>query len=188
MYGMIPSMRALIICGSRKGGFTSEMCRSFSEGLAVRGIPSDIVFPIEMDIKHCTGCNGCSESRVCVISDDMAVFYDAFGRYDLLVLAAPIHFSGPSSAIKTVIDRFQPIWFKNAEHPAFAAALLSGGGPSPNYNNALSIFKAFSATAEMKWLGHLGISDTDGKGTSDVADPSFEYGKEIGLMVLKDRK
>lgn len=181
-------MKALIVCGSRNGGFTSEMCSSFSDGLAVHNISSDIIFPIEMNIEHCTGCNNCSVSGKCSISDDMSVFYDTFGKYDLFVMATPIHFSGPSSVIKTVIDRFQPIWFRNTEHPAFAAALLSGGGPTPNYNNAISIFKAFSITAEMKWLGHLGISDTDEKRTPDVADLSFEYGKEIGLMLLKDQK
>jgi len=181
-------MKAAIICGSRKGGFTSEMCRSFSEGLAVHGISSDIFFPIEMDIKHCTGCGSCSESGTCNISDDMEVFYKAFGECGLLILATPIHFSGPSSVIKIVIDRFQTVWFRKGEHPAFAAALISGGGPSPDYKNTVSIFKAFSATAEMKWLGYLGIPGTDEMGIQDISGPSFVYGKEIGQELIRDRQ
>jgi len=180
-------MKAVIICGSRDGGFTSEMCRSFSKGLAVHGISSEVFFPIGMDIKHCTGCGCCSASGECNISDEMAVFYEAFRECDLLVLASPVHFSGPSSVIKTVIDRFQTIWFVKGEHPAFAAALLSGGGPSPNYKNAISIFKAFSITADMEWLGHLEISDTDQKEVTDVSGPSFDLGNEMGRSLVRDR-
>jgi len=181
-------MRALIVCGSRDGGFTSEMCRSFSKGLAARGISSEIFFPIGMSIGHCTGCGACSADGECVISDGMNEIYDAFGKSDLLVLATPIHFSGPSSAIKTVIDRFQPVWFKDRGHPAYAAALLSGGGPTPYFANTVSIFKAFSITAGMEWLGYLGIPDTDEKGTRDVAAPAFDYGNEIAIAVIKDRQ
>jgi multimeric flavodoxin WrbA len=140
-----------------------------------------------MDVGHCTGCDRCSEEGICWISDDMAVFYKGFRYSDLLVLATPTHFSGPSSAIKTVIDRFQPIWFKKRKHPKYAVALLSGGGASPNFDNTLSIFKAFSATAGMNWLGHLGIPDTDRMEISDVSAMSFDYGKEIGSMIINDR-
>ena len=164
------------------------MCRSFSKGLAVHGVSSGIVFPIDMNIGHCSGCGNCSAEGKCIISDDMDIIYSTFGETDLLVLAAPIHFSGPSSVIKAVIDRFQPVWFRKGEHPAFAAALLSGGGRSPNFSNTLSIFKAFSVTAGMKWLGHLGIADTDEKDVPDVSGPSFDYGKEIGAALVRDRK
>ena len=176
-------MKALIICGSREGGFTSEMCRSFSKGLAVRGISSDMIFPIEMNIGHCTGCGDCSKDGKCIISDDMSIIDEAFENSGLLVLASPVHFSGPSSIIKTVIDRFQPVWFTDKRHPAFAAALLSGGGPAPAFSHSVSIFKALSNTAEMEWLGHLGISGTDEKEIGDVSDPSFEYGKDIGSVI-----
>ncbi|MDR1955141.1 MAG: flavodoxin family protein [Candidatus Methanoplasma sp.] len=181
-------MKALIICGSRKGGFTSEACRSFSRGLAVHGVTSEIVLPIEMDIKHCTGCGDCSKNGECIISDDMEKIYKAFRESDLLVLATPIHFSGPSSAIKAVVDRFQPVWFADKGHPAFITALLSGGGPAPNFKNTVSIFKAFSITAGMEWMGHLEIPNTDEKKAEDLSGPSFDHGKEIGSMLVKGRK
>ena len=179
-------MSVLIVCGSRDGGFTSEMCRSFSKGLEACGISSEIVFPIGMGIAHCTGCGCCSADGECNISDDMDAIFASFERSDLLVLASPIHFSGPSSSIKTVIDRFQPVWFRKREHPAYAAALLSGGGPSPRFAGTVSVFKAFSFTAGMKWLGHLEIAGTDEKGIQDVSGPSFEYGEYAGLFLLNN--
>jgi len=177
-------MKAAIVCGSRDGGFTSVICNSFAKGLTVLGISSEVFFPIDMNISHCSGCDSCSESGVCEITDDMDIFYKIFAECDLLVLATPTHFSGPSSKIKTVIDRFQPAWFRRGKHPRFAAALISGGGKTPNFNNTISIFKAFSATAEMKWLGHLGIPNTDELELHDVSGPAFDYGKEIGLTLV----
>ncbi|MDR3074653.1 MAG: flavodoxin family protein [Candidatus Methanoplasma sp.] len=180
-------MKALIICGSRNGGFTSEMCRSFSKGLGTRGVSSEIVFPIDMRIGHCTGCGFCSGDDGCNIRDDMGIICDAFRESDLLVLATPVHFSGPSSVIKAVIDRFQPIWFNKTEHPRYAAGLISGGGPEPYFMNTVSIFRAFSATAGMKWIGHLEIPDTDNKKISDVTGPSFDYGCDLGSLITKSR-
>ncbi|MCL2149230.1 MAG: flavodoxin family protein, partial [Methanomassiliicoccaceae archaeon] len=146
-------MRALVVCGSRDGGFTSEMCRSFAEGLASRGVASGVIFPIDMDIRHCTGCGLCSADGECVIADGMGEVYEAFRGSDLLALASPTRFSGPSSAIKTVIDRFQPAWFKDRGHPGSAVGLLSGGSPSPRFSNTVSVFKALAATTGMEWLG-----------------------------------
>ena len=182
-------MKALIICGSMEGGFTSEMCRYFANGLAVHNIRSDILYPIEMDIRHCTGCEECSKDGKCIINDEMELIYQAYeDTCDLLVLASPIHFSGPSSIIKTVIDRFQPIWYKRKKHPEFIAALLSGGGASPSFAPSKSIFVALSATARMKWLGQLEIPDTDNKDIWDVSLPAFDFGEEIAGKIIKDRQ
>jgi len=180
-------MKALIICGSRKGGFTSEICESFSEGLDLHDVDSEIVFPLDMRIEHCTGCGECSKNGKCVFKDDMEIICKAFGEADILVLASPIHFSGPSSSIKTVIDRFQPLWFKKSAHPAFAAALLSGGGKTPNFNNSLSIFKSLAYTAGMKWLGQLEIPDTDNKETINIMGQSKDFGLKIGSAVKENR-
>jgi multimeric flavodoxin WrbA len=181
-------MRAFIICGSREGGFTSAMCSSFSKGLAEHGISSEVIFPLNMDIKHCTGCGECSKTGECIIDDEMSGVYKEFEKCDLLVLASPIHFSGPSSIIKTVIDRFQPVWFIDKKHPAYAAGLLSGGSMKPGFSNTVSIFKALSITAKMEWLGQLEISGTDEKETVETDIPTFNYGKEIGSVLIKDRK
>jgi len=182
-------MKALIICGSMDGGFTSEMCRSFANGLALHGIRSDILYPIEMYIRHCTGCEECSKDGRCIISDEMDTINEAYeNECDLLVLASPVHFSGPSSVIKTVIDRFQPIWYKKKRHPEFMAALLSGGGAAPSFAPSISIFRALSVTAGMKWLGQLEIPDTDNKDILEVSIPAVDFGSEIGEKIIKGRK
>ncbi len=173
-------MKAAIICGSgNRDGFTEDMCRSVAEGMRSVGWEVDILRPLDMDIKHCTGCDYCKDAGVCFIKDDMKNIMDSFTSSDLLVMATPIHFSGPSSILKMIIDRFQPFWFKQGKHPKYFAALLCGGSPEPNFNNTVSILKAFSITTDMSWVGALTIPDTDSLNVESISDISFNYGKDL---------
>ncbi len=154
-------MRALIICGSANpNGTTATMCRSAADALWKSGSIPDIVFPGEMNIRHCDGCGGCKDGE-CVIKDDMRGILDAVDRSDLVILASPIHFSGPSSLIKTVMDRFQPYWNGKEPHGGRLAVLLCGGSPEPRFHCAVYIMRAFSITVGMEWCGHLEVPNTD---------------------------
>lgn len=153
--------KALVLCGSaRMNGVTDSMCRAAARELEARGFRS-VVINVTDDIGHCRNCGLCMDGQ-CAIDDDMSQIYTAFSEADLLVLATPIHFSGPSSLIKTAIDRFQPYWFdRNAPHPSMVLGLMCGGSDSPEFRPTASIFRAFSAMLGMRWLGHLEVSGTD---------------------------
>ncbi len=127
-----------------------------------------VVFPSEKSISHCTGCGHC-RCGSCILDDDMHILYKLFSESDLLVLASPLHFNGPSSVLKTVMDRFQMFWFdRNLPHPDHVLALLCAGSNRPNFSPTVSIMKAFATTAGMKWLGHLEVVDTDRTGGSNA--------------------
>lgn len=161
--------RVLIICGSAgRGGTTEAMCQSAAA--AFREAPSDalIVFPSEMEIRHCTGCDLCGSGR-CVIDDDMSRLYKLFAESDLVILATPLHFNGPSSLMKTVMDRFQVYWRGSGlPHPKAAMGLICAGSDEPNFSPTLSIMRAFAATTGMKWVGEVCISGTDRDGDARV--------------------
>lgn len=161
---------ATIICGSAdEGGVTFGMCSHAQTVLESKGYSVAFFRPSEMDIRHCRDCGGCDEGG-CVLEDDMQHIYDSFLESDLLVLASPIHFSGPSSILKTVMDRFQPYWGnKGMRHPQYCIALLCGGSKSPNFQITESIIRAFCITTDMEYRGSLQIPDTD-SGVDDVKD------------------
>ena len=99
--------RTLIICGSAgRGGVTETMCQTAADAIRSRGQDAMIVIPSEMRIEHCRGCDSCSDGP-CVIDDDMHRLYRLFAESDFLMLATPLHFSGPSSLTKTVMDRLR---------------------------------------------------------------------------------
>jgi Multimeric flavodoxin WrbA len=181
-------MRALILCGSRRGGFTSSMCESFASGLNSENIETEIIYPIELDINHCTGCGYCSKNMVCNIEDDMKRIYEMFEKADLLILSSPVRFSGPSSVIKIVIDRFQPFWYCESQHPLYVLALMNGGGKHPEFKNLTSVFKAFSITIGMKWMGDISISDTDSNKPDFVRDSAYRFGKETGITLNSENR
>lgn len=165
--------KALIICGSaRMNGVTDTMCRAASVALAERGYDPVVVYPAD-DIAHCRDCGLCADGH-CVIDDGMNRIYEEFASSELLILASPVHFSGPSSIIKTAIDRFQPYWFdKGMPHPKAVAGLICAGSEKPDFRPTLTVFRAFSAMLGMEWLGHLEIPGTDrtcGEGAADAVE------------------
>ena len=161
-------MKATIICGSaNREGVTSAMCMCAKTVLEDRGYETNILYPSDMEIAHCRDCDGCRGGK-CIIDDDMAGIYESYAGSDLLVLSTPIHFSGPSSLIKTVMDRFQPCWFhKGGKHPARCLAMMCGGSKEPNFDLTESIIRAFCITAGMEFGGSLRIPDTD-SGAVDI--------------------
>lgn len=163
-------MRTTIICGSAdEGGVTMRMCSSAEETLRSKGHSVELFMPSEMSIAHCRDCGSC-EHDGCIIHDDMSEIYDSFSQSDLLILATPIHFSGPSSIIKTVMDRFQPYWGnKGLNHPDMCISLLCGGSKNPNFEITERIIKAFCITTGIEYRGSLQIPDTD-SGVDDVKD------------------
>lgn len=181
------NMRALIICGSgNPDGFTAALCRGAVAGLAAVGVPADLVRPAELDIAHCTGCRHCRDGCGCVIHDDMAVINRLFRQADLLICATPIHFSGPSSLLKTVIDRLNPYWYGSFPHPRYQAALLSGGRAAPDFRETETILKACGITVGMKWCGALEVAGTDEKELTAVEAAAGDFVR--GLYPLSDNR
>lgn len=168
--------RALIVCGSaRAGGVTETMCLAAHRTLSEGGWQVGLVSPSRLDVRHCTDCRMCAEGA-CVIEDDMSSVYGMFSNADLLILATPIHFSGPSSLIKTVMDRFQTYWYHDdLPHPRYAAALLCGGSASPRFDITESIMRAFSLTTGMEWMGQLEIPDRDAHGLYGVVESTSGF-------------
>ncbi|MGE4577561.1 MAG: flavodoxin family protein [Candidatus Methanomethylophilaceae archaeon] len=176
--------KVLIICacGSKKG-FTYTMCSEARDGFLDKGFEVEVVYPINMDISHCTGCGSCEGSGVCIIDDDMQRIYDSFANSDVVIMCTPIHYSGPSSVIKTVIDRFQTLWPRGSSGPSYMACMMCGGDAKPEFRGAMHVFKALSITAGSKWLGELKISGTDARSPSDIKDECRTFVSSIVSMV-----
>ena len=171
--------KALVLCGSaRSGGSTDAMCQGAADALVSAGYDVEMV-RVPVRISHCLDCGLCMDGR-CVIEDGMGRIYSAFQDADLLVLATPIHFSGPSSLVKTAIDRYQPWWWeKSSPHPDAVLGLMCGGSDSPEYGPTCKIFKAFAAMLGMRWLGHLEVSGTDRTGAEGVREASCAFVSDL---------
>jgi len=176
-------MNVLFIIGSaKKDGITAKLCDLAS--LSMKNENVSFLYPIDMDISHCTGCNSCSTSGKCVIDDDMDAIYKAVDDSDAVILATPVHFSGPSSILKQVIDRFQCIWLtdKGKAKDKVAGLIVNGGSPSPIFSNTVSIAKAFANTVGAEWIAELKVGDTDN--ITDVPEELTAEAREFGERII----
>ncbi|NLL94599.1 MAG: flavodoxin family protein [Thermoplasmatales archaeon] len=181
-------MKATLIVGSgRMGGNTEIQCEAVADALAEDGFEVEIIKPYWMDIEHCSSCDRCFSEGRCHIDDDMGIIYDAFDSSELIVLGSPVYFSGPSSIIKQVIDRFQLFWHRNQEERTgkTIALVSSGGSSNPRFESIISICRAFALTLNAKWGGECLVENTDVWDTSNVAKEAYRFGKILSGKVKK---
>lgn len=107
-------MRVLALMGSpRLQGNNAALLSAFIEGLGSgSGGTAEIrrVNLHQVQIKPCLSCGGCHQNGECVQRDDMMALYPLLAQSDIVVLAAPIYFSGLCAQAKLMIDRCQPYW------------------------------------------------------------------------------
>ena len=182
-------MKATVIVGSaRKGGNTDVQSQSVSEALTEKGFEVDTIYASDLRIAHCNGCNRCITEGRCHISDDMQIIYDAFDDSDLFILATPVYFSGPSSILKQVIDRFQCRWCSvdEPETSKYVALLCNGGSRNPRFENIISIARAFAFGTRCRWAGECIVDSTDIDDVSKCAKPSYKFGIELYEKVTQE--
>lgn len=179
-------MKAALIVGSaRKEGNTEIQCEALANALSEEGFEVKVIRPYEMDIRHCTGCNRCFTEGRCYIKDDMHVIYDAVEESDLIVLGTPVYFSGPSSILKQVVDRFQLYWHLDEDEPRrkTVALVSTGGSSNPRFENVTSICRAFTMSINAKWGGESLVENTDGEDVSPAGKNAYRFGKTLAMKL-----
>ena len=181
-------MKALFITGSgRKDSVTTKLSGIAAETMAaaVNGTEITFISPGEMHIEHCKNCGQCSSTGRCIVHDDMQTIYDAVEKNDIIVISTPVYFSGPSSIMKQVIDRFHCVWLKGRTKKSkkTAALIVAGGQKEPVFTNTISISKAFAATIGAEWAGELKVSNTDE--TDKISDELISIARGFAADVIK---
>jgi len=105
-------MFVLGLMGSpRQQGNTDLLLTAFLEGAQAKGAE---VLKVEVAFKNiapCQECRFCEEHGFCrQHDDDMREIYHLLRRADVVVIATPIFFYGPSAQLKALIDRSQALW------------------------------------------------------------------------------
>jgi multimeric flavodoxin WrbA len=100
-------MKMLAVVGSpRKGGNTDILVSRIAEGARARGGQAEIIRLSDLHIRECDGCHACWRGRPCSKDDDMREFYPKITACDVIVLATPVYWYGPTALMKAFIDRF----------------------------------------------------------------------------------
>lgn len=103
-------MKILILSGSpKKNGNTAKLVDWFAEGARSKGAEVEVVNTAFLKYKStgCTSCRACqkSDKYECVIDDEAKPVLARMADADVIVMATPLYFFGPSAQLKLVFDR-----------------------------------------------------------------------------------
>lgn len=177
-------MRAVMIIGSaRRNGNTESLCAAAAESLEDGGFEVSSFRPFGMGISHCTNCGGCDDTGICIIDDDMKGIYDAVSKSDVVILGTPVHFSGTSSILKQVIDRFQCLWVRpEAGGRRILGLIADGGSEEALFRNIVSVARSVANTIGAEWGGEVCVNGTDsGLSEGDISE-AYNLGTRLAGM------
>lgn len=100
----------LVISGSpKKDGNTAALVKWFSEGARSKGAKVEVVDVGRMPFKvaGCSACRSCQKLSAykCVIKDGGQQVLSKMEKADVIVMATPLYFYGPSAQLKVIVDR-----------------------------------------------------------------------------------
>ena len=125
LVGYLIFVKVTVLCASgNTSGCTHALCGAFTDECRDRGHDAELIDLSALDIEDCNGCGVCRKKGKCILSDGSDVLFDKVENSDLVVLATPIRFNGPSSIMKRFIDRLNPYWLSDKPHPSKVCGIL----------------------------------------------------------------
>jgi len=100
----------------RVKGNTNILLSSFLKEAERLGAQAQNLDVAKRNITPCQECGVCEDKGFCPIDDDMQEIYSLLRRADLIVMATPIFFYGPTAQMKALIDRSQALWSRRYVH------------------------------------------------------------------------
>ena len=100
-------MRLTAFLGSpRAGGNTDILAAAVLDGAQEAGLQTEAIALRKLTITPCIGCEKCwQDDRPCIFDDDMTALYEKIRGADILLLATPVYWYGPTTLMKTFMDR-----------------------------------------------------------------------------------
>jgi len=104
----IPMKNILIINGSpKKNGNTAKLISWFREGIKGARIEAVNAADLKFKVAGCNSCRVCQKIKEykCVIRDGAGPVLNKMTDADVIVMATPLYFYGPSAQLKVILDR-----------------------------------------------------------------------------------
>jgi multimeric flavodoxin WrbA len=181
------SIKICSLFGSpRKGGFSSGLHEMF-----LSSVPSSDInrFTIhELQIYPCTGCKSCQSESRCIHRDDMEAILTCAREADLITFSFPLYFTSLPGPFKTVIDRFQLIWYESKRGSQSyndkkgIAFITAGSNYQDMFTPSLKILSHVMNTLKGKLLTDTCVlcPDLDSQSSSTIYKKALERAKTLG--------
>jgi multimeric flavodoxin WrbA len=182
-----------IAAGPRPNGNTDILLEELLKGAAAKGAETEVVYLRKLKFATCNHRDSCLKTGNCSIKDDMRGIYGKLAAADVIVLASPVQFAGPTAPLKAMIDRCQCLWARKyvlktpplvPEKPRKGFFISIGGTHMKNmFEASLIIIKTFFHVIDVEYAGDLTVSGVDEKGAisqrPDVMQQAYEWGQKL---------
>jgi multimeric flavodoxin WrbA len=160
----------------RRNGNTELLLDQSLAGAASVGAQTEKIVLGDLEIHPCRHCDGCVETGVCVIKDDMQFLHAKLRTVDRLVLASPLFFMTVTAQTKLAIDRCQALWAEkyllkvrrtlSSDGSLRRGLFLSVGGLRRKdlFDPARATVRAFFATCDVVYADEMLFPGVDNKG------------------------
>jgi len=196
-------VKVLAIAGSpRRKGNTDLLLAELVRGAQSRGAETETIIAHNLKISSCVHCDSCLKTGICRIKDDMQGIYDKLAEADVIVLASPVQFGGPTAPLKAMMDRCQCLWARKyvLKIPPLPPAkkrlgfLISTAGTRLKgmFDPSVAIAKNWFHVLNVEYAGDLLAGGVDAKGDvtkhPDLLQQAFEWGQKLaeGISGIKE--
>lgn len=170
----------------RKNSNSEVLAKEFARGARDSGNNVELITLNEKKINFCTGCLACQSIKKCVINDDVKDIVDKVEDADVLVFATPIYFYAMSGLMKTLIDRFNPLF--DGGYKFRAVFLLATAadenesaidGAIAGLNGFIECFDKSKLKGVIRGLGLVGSNEINKEEFNGILQSAYKMGNEI---------
>jgi len=187
-------MRVLGISGSpRLHGNSELLLAEFLRGAREKGAEVKLIRLNNLKIAPCQHCDDCLKAGICRVKDDMQQIYSELEQADVIVVASPIQFMGPTADLKVMIDRTQSLWAKkyvlkipplNPGKKRRGYFISVAGTRLKNmFEPSIAIIKTWFHVIGVEYTGELTVNGIDDKGAvlqrPEAMLQAFETGQKL---------
>lgn len=163
--------RIVILVGSvRRNGNTAMLLQRFAECAALNN-EVEIISVADHRINPCIGCNSCytREGNRCFQDDGKDQICDRLSKADLLVIASPMYFYGPSAQLKCIIDGLHTPLRYTFNIRRLALLLVAANREEGVFDPIIAQYRST--------MGFFGLSDAGIVTVDGVKDPGDTAGR-----------
>ncbi|MFH0809774.1 MAG: flavodoxin family protein [Pseudomonadota bacterium] len=183
---------AIGISGSpRAGGNTDTLLAACLDGIRAAGARAETIYVRDLRVSGCLECLRCQEGEGCPQEDDAQGVLSRLATADLVIMAAPVFFSGVPAQLKTLIDRAQPLWPHRLppDHPrrqwraSFFLTVAAGNRPEA-FAGSVQTARSFLATLGTTYMGELTAGGLEPPGAAAADSDLLRRARDEGRRLV----
>lgn len=187
-------MKVMGIAGSpRHGGNTDLLLAELLRGASDQGAEVKVIHVNSLKITPCQHCDACLKEGKCRIQDEMQNIYEELAQADVIILASPVQFMGPTAPVKAMIDRCQCLWARkyvlkipplspDKKRRGFFVS-VAGTRLKNMFEPSAAIVRTWFHVLNIEFAGELLINGIDEKGAilkhPDAMSRAYEAGQKL---------